>query len=80
MFSTHHPPTVQQMPWPVEEDEEEAAPYNTWVLNEQEMEFDWLVDSEGKIPSALMLGELLREAQSLSPRLSRPRPSTERCG
>ena len=51
MFSTQDPPTIQQMPWPAVEDEDEVArpavSYDTWLLNE--LDFTWLVEPDGEL-------------------------------
>ncbi|CAA7259964.1 unnamed protein product [Cyclocybe aegerita] len=49
MFSTQDPPTIQQMPWPLQEEEEAEgtrplADYHTWLLND--LDFSWLVESD----------------------------------
>ncbi|KDR85280.1 hypothetical protein GALMADRAFT_83897 [Galerina marginata CBS 339.88] len=51
VFSTRDPPTIQRMPWPVREHEddgyEENKPllsYDTWLLND--LDFSWLVESD----------------------------------
>jgi hypothetical protein len=47
MFSTQNPPTIQQMPWPVREDdnEQQDVDYDTWLLND--LDFPWLLESDG---------------------------------
>ncbi|KAF9523584.1 RIC1-domain-containing protein [Crepidotus variabilis] len=63
MFSTQTPPTIQQMPWPVgEDDEEESVLYNTWVFNEHETEFNWLVDPDVSVTQIVSSKTLNGEA------------------
>lgn len=56
MFSTKSPPSVQRIPWPsVQRDEDDThigyrnkeSLYDTWLLNEDT--FPWLVDSNGRV-------------------------------
>ncbi|KAF8167806.1 RIC1-domain-containing protein [Crassisporium funariophilum] len=51
LFSTKEPPTIQRMPWPIGDDEDQVsdtntamASYDTWLLND--MDFAWLVESD----------------------------------
>ncbi|PPQ67413.1 hypothetical protein CVT25_005992 [Psilocybe cyanescens] len=53
VFSTRDPPTIQSMPWPAAESDEDedisiehAIPlsYNTWLLND--LDFSWLVEHD----------------------------------
>lgn len=59
LFSTQDPPTIQSMPWPIGNDEDEAEvaartqfSYETWLLNDQD--FEWLVETDGKRPGAFI--------------------------
>jgi hypothetical protein len=50
LFSTKDPPTIQRMPWPIgDEDNESVSPsslsYDTWLVND--IDFGWLVDCDG---------------------------------
>ncbi|KAG2023126.1 hypothetical protein CC2G_000817 [Coprinopsis cinerea AmutBmut pab1-1] len=56
LFTTKNPSTVQRMPWPLHEEDEDQDPesarprqgqYDTWVLNEED--FSWLQDTEVSI-------------------------------
>ncbi|KAF4623557.1 hypothetical protein D9613_002057 [Agrocybe pediades] len=50
VFSTRDPPTIQRMPWPLDEDEERSdvgqppLGYDTWLLND--IDFSWLIDAD----------------------------------
>ncbi|KAF8912940.1 RIC1-domain-containing protein [Gymnopilus junonius] len=52
VFSTRDPPTIQRMPWPVDDDDgndisgedRPTLTYDTWLLND--LDFSWLVESD----------------------------------
>lgn len=53
VFSTREPPTIQRMPWPVGNHEDNGSgedrptlSYDTWLLND--LDFSWLVEADGK--------------------------------
>ena len=53
VFSTRDPPTIQRMPWPVGEydddlvEDRSTLDYDTWLLND--LDFSWLVESDGTV-------------------------------
>lgn len=77
LFSTQDPPTIQSMPWPIgnDDDDHEVAAraqfaYETWLLNDQD--FEWLVETDGKPPDMLLNGVLNAEQDCSSCHSDRP--------
>lgn len=75
MFSTRDPPSVQRIPWPSVDDEnnEEFADdgqpskalegHHTWVLNDEEL--PWLVNANGQFHRHFRRGTLLTVDSSI---------------
>lgn len=44
-FSTKTPPSIQKIPWPDDDNDDDPNLYAGWIFNEHD--FEWFVDSEG---------------------------------